>query len=70
VAGTLAFGHPRRPARVTARILRAVTLPELDPGGPADPALAPQPVTEVDRLAAFTLMAAGWWPPVERITQA
>jgi ADP-ribose pyrophosphatase YjhB (NUDIX family) len=47
-----------------------VTLPEIDPGGPADPTLAPQPVSDVDRPAAFTLMAAGWWPPVERVTQA
>lgn len=47
-----------------------MTLPEVDPEGPADPTLAPQPVSEVDRPAAFTLMAAGWWPPVERITQA
>jgi ADP-ribose pyrophosphatase YjhB (NUDIX family) len=27
-------------------------------------------VSDVDRPAAFTLMAAGWWPPVERVTQA
>jgi ADP-ribose pyrophosphatase YjhB (NUDIX family) len=43
---------------------------EIDPGGPVDPMLAPQPVTDVDRPAAFTLMATGWWPPLERITQA
>lgn len=33
---------------------------EIDPEGPSDPTLAPQPVTEVDRPAAFTLTAAGW----------
>jgi 8-oxo-dGTP pyrophosphatase MutT (NUDIX family) len=43
---------------------------EIDPAGPVDPTLAPQAVTDVDRPAAFTLMAAGWWPPLERITQA
>ena len=47
-----------------------MTLPEFDRGGPVDPTLESQPVTDVDRLAAFTLMAAGWWPPVDRITQA
>jgi ADP-ribose pyrophosphatase YjhB (NUDIX family) len=41
-----------------------------DPGGPVDPRLEPQPVDEVDRPAAFTLMAPGWLPPPERITQA
>lgn len=41
-----------------------------EPGGPIDPALVPQPVTDVDRPATITLMASGWWPPVDRITQA
>jgi ADP-ribose pyrophosphatase YjhB (NUDIX family) len=42
----------------------------IDPGGPVDPTVAPQPVDEVDRPAAFTLMAPGWYPPLEAITQS
>ncbi len=42
----------------------------IDPGGPVDPALAPQPVDEVDRPAAFTLMALGWYPPEHASTQS
>jgi hypothetical protein len=30
----------------------------------------PQPVDEVSRPAAFTLMAPGWYPPEHAITQA
>lgn len=41
-----------------------------DPGGPVDPRVGPQPVEEVDRPAAFTLMAPGWFPPERRVTQA
>lgn len=41
-----------------------------DPGGPVDPDVEPQPVDEVDRPAVFTLMAAGWYPPEQLITQA
>jgi hypothetical protein len=40
------------------------------PGGPVDPALGPQPVDDVDRPAAFTLMAPGWTPPEHAITQS
>lgn len=42
----------------------------IDPGGPVDAALLPQPVDEVARPAAFTLMAPGWYPPETAITQA
>jgi hypothetical protein len=42
----------------------------IDPGGPVDPTVAPQPVDDVDRPAAFTLMAPGWYPPLEAITQS
>ena len=42
----------------------------IDPGGPVDPAVTPQPVDEVDRPAVFTLMAPGWYPPREAITQS
>jgi ADP-ribose pyrophosphatase YjhB (NUDIX family) len=43
----------------------------IDPGGPIDPAIpGPQPVDEVSRPAAFTLMAPGWYPPEHAITQA
>lgn len=42
----------------------------IDPGGPVDTTLDPQPVDEVDRPAAFTLMAPGWYPPVEAISQS
>ena len=42
----------------------------IDPGGPTDPTLPPQPVDDVDRPAAFTLMAPGWYPPPHAITQS
>jgi NUDIX domain len=42
----------------------------IDPGGPTDPTLPPQPVDDVDRPAAFTLMAPGWYPPPDTITQS
>ena len=43
----------------------------IDPGGPIDPAVPdPQPVEDVSRPAAFTLMAPGWYPPEHAITQA
>lgn len=42
----------------------------IDTGGPIDPALTPQPVDDVDRPAAFTLMASGWYPPEDAITQS
>lgn len=40
------------------------------PGGPVDPRVAPLPVEEVDRPAAFTLMAPGWQPPEHQVSQA
>jgi 8-oxo-dGTP pyrophosphatase MutT (NUDIX family) len=43
---------------------------QIDPGGPVDPLVDPQPVDEVDRPAAFTLMAPGWWPPEDLVTQS
>jgi hypothetical protein len=42
----------------------------IDPVGPVDPLADPQPVDEVDRPAASTLMAPGWWPPEHLVTQA
>jgi 8-oxo-dGTP pyrophosphatase MutT (NUDIX family) len=43
----------------------------IDPGGPVDSLVpGPQPVDEVTRPAAFTLMAPGWYPPELAITQA
>ena len=42
----------------------------IDPGGPVDPALGPRPVDEVARPAAFTLVAPGWYPPENAITQS
>lgn len=41
-----------------------------DPDGPVDPAMSPLPVEEVPRPGRFTLMAPGWMPPTELITQA
>jgi hypothetical protein len=41
-----------------------------EPCGPVEPKVQPQPVTDTERPATITLMASGWWPPVERITQA
>jgi ADP-ribose pyrophosphatase YjhB (NUDIX family) len=41
-----------------------------DSGGPVDPSVSPQPVLEVPRPAWFTLMAPGWMPPPELVTQA
>ncbi len=43
-------------------------LPE--PGGPVDETVAACPVDEVDRPARFTLMAPGWMPSAELVTQA
>jgi 8-oxo-dGTP pyrophosphatase MutT (NUDIX family) len=40
------------------------------PDGPVDPTVAPQPVPEVARPARFTLMAPGWMPPPDQVTQA
>jgi ADP-ribose pyrophosphatase YjhB (NUDIX family) len=40
------------------------------PDGPVDPTVHPEPVEEVDRPARFTLMAPGWTPPRELVTQA
>jgi 8-oxo-dGTP pyrophosphatase MutT (NUDIX family) len=46
-------------------------LEAIDPGGPVDPALpGPQPVEDVARPAAFNLMAPGWYPPEDSVTQA
>jgi mercuric reductase len=42
----------------------------IEPGGPTDPALGPEPIDDVDRPAAFTLMAPGWYPPEDAITQS
>jgi hypothetical protein len=51
--------------------LRVVDADAINPGGPTDPVVAsPQPVEEVSRPAAFTLMAPGWYPPEHAITQA
>ena len=41
-----------------------------DSGAPVDEAVDPQPVTEIARPAWFTLMAPGWMPPAEQVTQA
>ncbi|HEX5120182.1 MAG TPA: NUDIX domain-containing protein [Pseudonocardiaceae bacterium] len=38
--------------------------------GPVDETVAPQPIPEVPRPAWFTLMAPGWLPPADQITQA
>lgn len=43
---------------------------KIDPGGPPDPTVPPQPVDEVTRPAAFPLMTAGWYPPEAAITQS
>jgi hypothetical protein len=40
------------------------------PGGPVDATVAPRPVREVVWPAWFTLMAPGWMPPAEQVTQA
>jgi 8-oxo-dGTP pyrophosphatase MutT (NUDIX family) len=41
-----------------------------DPGGPVDSTVTPRPVPEVARPARFTLMAPGWLPPADQVTQA
>jgi 8-oxo-dGTP pyrophosphatase MutT (NUDIX family) len=43
-------------------------LPE--PDGPVDPTVAASPIEEVARPGRFTLMAAGWMPPMQLVTQA
>jgi len=40
------------------------------PSDAVDPLVEPQPVREIDRPAWFTLMAPGWMPPAEQVTQA
>ena len=63
---TVAVNEPSDPAGHTTR-----TDPvRPDPGGPHDPTVAPQPVRDVARPAWFTLMAPGWMPPPEQVTQA
>jgi 8-oxo-dGTP pyrophosphatase MutT (NUDIX family) len=41
-----------------------------DPDGPVDPTVPPLPVDEVPRPGRLTLMAPGWLPPTELVTQA
>jgi 8-oxo-dGTP pyrophosphatase MutT (NUDIX family) len=43
-------------------------LPE--PDGPVDPTVSSSPLEEVARPGRFTLMAAGWRPPTQLVTQA
>jgi hypothetical protein len=43
-------------------------LPE--PDGPLDPTVSASPIEEVVRPGRFTLMAAGWMPPTQLVTQA
>jgi 8-oxo-dGTP pyrophosphatase MutT (NUDIX family) len=43
-------------------------LPE--PEGPVDPTVAASPIEEVSRPGRFTLMATGWMPPSQLVTQA
>lgn len=38
--------------------------------GPVDETVAPQPIPELPRPAWFPLMAPGWLPPADQITQA
>lgn len=42
----------------------------LEPCGPVDPAVSPSPVEDVSRPGRFTLMAPGWMPPADLVTQA
>jgi 8-oxo-dGTP pyrophosphatase MutT (NUDIX family) len=41
-----------------------------DPQGPVDPTVSAFPIEEVLRPGRFTLMAAGWMPPTQLVTQA
>jgi ADP-ribose pyrophosphatase YjhB (NUDIX family) len=43
-------------------------LPE--PDGPVDPTVSASPIEEVSRPGRFALMAAGWMPPTQLVTQA
>jgi hypothetical protein len=54
----------RRPIADTAP-----TPPLPEPDGPLDLTVSASPIEEV-RLGRFTLMAAGWMPPTELVTQA
>jgi 8-oxo-dGTP pyrophosphatase MutT (NUDIX family) len=58
---------PQRERRI-ANIAADPPLPE--PDGPVDPAVSASPVEEVPRPGRFTLMAPGWMPPTELVTQA
>jgi ADP-ribose pyrophosphatase YjhB (NUDIX family) len=40
------------------------------PDGPLDPTVSASPIEEVSRPGRFTLMAAGWMPPTQLVTQA
>jgi ADP-ribose pyrophosphatase YjhB (NUDIX family) len=42
----------------------------LDADGPVDPTVSPSPTEDAARPGRFTLMAPGWTPPVEQVTQA
>jgi hypothetical protein len=45
-------------------------LPLPEPDGPVDPTVSTLPNEEVPRPGRFTLMAAGWMPPMQLVTQA
>ena len=58
------MGGWRRPSENTDP-----TPPWPEPDGPVDPTVAASPIEEV-RPGRFTLMAAGWMPPIHLVTQA
>jgi len=62
----------RQPAAAWQRpIADAQADPPLpEPDGPVDPTVSASPIEEVPRPGRFTLMAPGWMPPAQLVTQA
>ena len=63
-------GRELTPARQRAIAGAHADPPLPDPDGPVDPTVAASPIEEVSRPGRFTLMATGWMPPTQLVTQA
>jgi NUDIX domain len=63
-------GRELTPARQRAIAGAHADPPLPDPDGQVDPTVAASPIEEVSRPGRFTLMATGWMPPTQLVTQA
>jgi len=62
---------PDRVERIDPPTADAQADPPLpEPDGPVDPTVSASPIEEVPRPGRFTLMAPGWMPPAQLVTQA